>query len=54
MDGRHWTVLLTLVLPVLLIGVTAWKYASNPLAIVGLFTVMIGGALYLLTYNDSF
>lgn len=54
MDGRHWTVLLTLVAPILLIGVTAWRFSSNPLAIVALFTVMIGGSLYLLTYNESF
>ena len=54
MDGRLITVLLTLVLPAVLIGVTIWKFSLNPLAILGLLTVMVGGALYLLTYSETF
>lgn len=54
MDGRVATALLTLVLPAVLIGVTIWKYSMNPLAILGLLTVMIGGGFYLLTYTDTF
>jgi hypothetical protein len=54
MDGRILTVLLTFVLPAILIGVTIWQFASNPLSILILLMVIIGGALYLLTYTDSF
>jgi hypothetical protein len=54
MDGRVPAGLLTLALPTLLIAVTVWKFASNPLAILGLLAVMVGGALYLLTYTESF
>jgi hypothetical protein len=54
MDGRILTVLLTFVLPAILIGVTIWQFAANPLAILALILVIIGGALYLLTYTDSF
>jgi hypothetical protein len=54
MDGRVITGLLTLVLPSALIGVTIWQFGSNPLAILGLIVVMIGGSMYLLTYSESF
>ena len=54
MDGRLITVLLTLVLPLILIGVTIWKFSINPLAILGLITVMIAGGFYLLSYAEAF
>jgi hypothetical protein len=54
MDGRLLTALLTLVLPVILLGVTIWQFGSNPLAVLGLMVVMIGGSMYLLTYTESF
>ncbi|MCI4349447.1 MAG: hypothetical protein L3J93_04445 [Thermoplasmata archaeon] len=54
MDGRAYTVLLTFLVPAVLIGVTIWKYAANPLALLILFSVMIAGGLYLLTYSETF
>ncbi len=45
-------VLLTLVVPAALIGITAWLFANNPLSILSLLAVMIGGALYLQTYTE--
>lgn len=54
MDGRIAAGLLTLVLPAVLIGVTIEEWSSNPLAILVLLAVMFGGALYLLTYTESF
>ena len=54
MDGRLAAGLLTLALPAGLIGVTYAKYNSNPLAVLVLLVVMIAGAVYLLTYPDSF
>lgn len=54
MDGRWVAALLMLALPIALIAVTVWKFAANPLAILGLFTVMVGGFLYLLSYKESF
>jgi hypothetical protein len=54
MDGRVVTGLVTLGLPTVLLGVTVWKFGSNPLAILGLIVVMIAGVMYLLTYSDSF
>ena len=54
MDGRVITLLLTYALPAVLIAVTVWKFASNPIAILALIMVMIAGSVYLLTYTDSF
>ncbi|HTS32535.1 MAG TPA: hypothetical protein VMI55_01165 [Thermoplasmata archaeon] len=54
MDGRHYTVLFLLVLPAVLIGVTVWQFASNPLSIFVLLAVMMVGAFYLLSYNTAF
>ena len=54
MDGRVWALLLTQLLPAVLIGVTIWRFASNPLALLGLIGVMVTGAFYLLTYTESF
>ncbi len=54
MDGRAVTASLTILLPAILVAVTVWKFASNPLVILILFSTMIAGALYLLTYRESF
>ena len=54
MDGRIVTVFLTLLVPGALIALTVWQFASNPLAILFLVLVMLGGAIYLLTYPESF
>jgi hypothetical protein len=54
MDGRIITLLLTFLLPAVLIAVTVWQFASNPIAILVLLMVMIAGALYLLTYTETF
>ncbi|MGI0054984.1 MAG: hypothetical protein ACREBT_02175 [Thermoplasmata archaeon] len=54
MDSRLLAVLLTLVLPAALIGVTVAFFNSNPLSMLGLFAVMIGGTFWLLSYTDSF
>lgn len=54
MDGRYIVGGLTLLLPAVLIGVTVWRFASNPVAILALFATMIAGGLYLLTYSESF
>ncbi len=54
MDGRLTTVLLTLVLPAILLGVTVIAFSSNPVAIFALIAVMIAGAFYLLSYTETF
>lgn len=54
MDSRLVVGLLTFVLPAALIGVTVWQFASNPLGILGLLSVMIVGGFYLLSYTESF
>lgn len=54
MDGRLITVLGLLVLPGALIGLTVVEFHSNPVSIMGLLSVMVVGAFYLLTYTDSF
>ena len=54
MDGRLVALLLTQLLPAVLIGVTIWKFSSNPLSLLGLIGVMVVGALYLLTYTETF
>lgn len=54
MDGRLATVLLTFVLPLALIGVTAKYFSVNPIAILVLIGVMVVGAFYLLSYSESF
>jgi predicted branched-subunit amino acid permease len=54
MDGRIITLLLTFLLPAVLIAVTVWQFASNPISILVLLMVMIAGALYLLTYTETF
>jgi hypothetical protein len=54
MDGRLLTVLLLLVVPAVLIGVTVFYFSSNPVAIFTLLAVMVAGGFYLLTYSESF
>ena len=54
MDGKLWTFLLAILLPAALIGVTVAVFSSNPLSILILITVMVGGVLYLLTYTDAY
>ncbi len=54
MDGRILTILLGIVLPAALIGVTVAFFSSNPLSILGLFMVMTGGVFWLLSYTESF
>ena len=54
MDGRVAVLLLAELLPAILIGVTIWQFSSNPLALLGLIGLMVTGALYLLTYPESF
>jgi hypothetical protein len=54
MDGRLFTVVALEILPLVLIGVTIWKFASNPLSIFLLLGAMIAGGFYLLSYTSSF
>jgi hypothetical protein len=54
MDGRWFTVLFLEILPLVLIGVTVWLFASNPLSIFILLALMIVGGFYLLSYTSSF
>ena len=54
MDGRLFTVLLLIVLPAALIGVTVAYFSSNPVSIFGLIAVMIVGVFYLVSYTESF
>ena len=54
MDGRWLTVLLTLILPAVLVGVTVLDFSSNVIAIFALLAVMVGGALYLVSYSESY
>lgn len=54
MDGRLITVLVGLLLPAVLIAVTIWQFASNPLVLVFLFTLMVIAGFYLLTYQETF
>ncbi len=54
MDGRHYTVLLLLVLPAVLMGVTVAFFSSNPLSIFVLLGVMLLGTFYLSSYTGSF
>lgn len=54
MDGRWLAVLLTLLLPAALIGLTVAEFSSNVVAIFGLLGVMVGGALYLVSYTETY
>ena len=54
MDGRIVVVALTIVLPAILIGVTVGWYSTNPISMLILFSVMLLGSLYLLSYTETF
>jgi hypothetical protein len=54
MDGRLFTVLVLLVLPAALIGLTIVEFHSNPVSILALLGVMVVGAFYLVSYTESF
>lgn len=54
MDGRYVVVALTLVLPAVLMGVTVAWYATNPISMLILLSVMLLGAFYLLSYRGPF
>jgi hypothetical protein len=54
MEGRILVALATVVLPAVLVGITIWRFAANPLSILGLLTVIMVGSIYLLSYNESF
>ncbi|MGD0257191.1 MAG: hypothetical protein ABSB90_04850 [Thermoplasmata archaeon] len=54
MDGRLFTVVFLEILPLVLIAVTVWKFAANPLPIFLLLGAMVAGGFYLLSYTSSF
>ena len=54
MDGRLVAILLTLVLPAVLIGVTLEYFGLNPISILVVISVILGGVLYLLSYTDAY
>jgi hypothetical protein len=54
MDGRIVAGAWTIALPAALIGVTIWKFASNPIALIACMLVMVLGALYLVSYGTSY
>ncbi len=54
MDGKLLTLLLLIVLPVALMGVTIAYFGSNPISIFLLFIVMVAGSFYLLSYTEAF
>jgi hypothetical protein len=54
MDGRLFTVIFLLIVPVLAVAATIVWFASNPIAILVAFGAMVLGAFYLLTYTESF
>ncbi|MFZ0830719.1 MAG: hypothetical protein WCB18_05520 [Thermoplasmata archaeon] len=54
MDGRILVVALTLALPAALIAATVAWYSTNPVSLLILFSVMLLGGLYLLSYSDTF
>jgi hypothetical protein len=53
-DGRYLVVALTLVLPAALMAITVAWYSTNPVAMLVLFSVVLLGGLYLLSYGDTF
>ena len=54
MDGRWLTVIFLMIAPIAGIAATIAWFSSNPVAIVVAIGVMILGALYLLTYTETF
>ena len=54
MDGRLFAVVVLLIVPAALIGVTVAEFAANPVSIMALIAIMLVGVFYLLTYSESF
>jgi len=54
MDGRWFTAFFLFLLPTIGIVATIVWFSSNPIAILVALSAMIVGALYLLTYTESF
>lgn len=54
MDGRAIVVGLTIVAPAVLMGVTVAWFSTNPFVMLLLFSTMLLGGLYLLSYGDTF
>ncbi len=54
MDGRWFTVFFLFLAPIVAIAVAVVWFSSNPVAILAAIAAMILGALYLLTYTESF
>lgn len=50
--GKITAALVGVGVPAVLLGVTIVVFASNPLGVIGTLTAMIGGAIYLLTYQE--
>jgi hypothetical protein len=53
-DGRYIVVALALVLPAILMAITVAWFSTNPISMLILFSVMLLGCLYLLSYSDAF
>ncbi len=54
MEGRWLTLLLLIVLPGALLGLTVAEFHSNPVSVLVLIGVILVGAFYLLSYNETF
>lgn len=54
MDGRYFVVGLTLALPAVLVAVTILWFSANVITMLILFSVMLLGCFYLLSYTDAF
>lgn len=54
MDGRWFTLLVFVVLPAALIGVTVAVFHSNPISFLVLVGAIVVGTFYLLTYRETF
>lgn len=50
--GKVVAALVGIGIPAVLLGLAIVKYAANPLAVIATLTAMIGGALYLITYQE--
>lgn len=54
MDGRYFVVGLTVVLPAVLMVVTVAWFSANVIVMLALFSAMLFGLFYLLSYSESF
>lgn len=50
--GKVLAALVGVGIPTVLLGAAILYFSENPLAVIGCLTAMIGGGLYLLTYQD--